>query len=160
MLLQLAAGRILFSLLSQLKLKFVTVGEKSDFVIDMKMTKNQNKFGVMYYFEKIQLSTSVPVADYNVWNSKDGHMYLCIRHEPSLCEELVKIVAAIKLNHPNLEFKDCNVEAIYVKVKSELGNTIPHNPKLNLALQIYGVFQKNSNGLAYLQMEVIQVNKV
>ena len=138
-------------------MKYFNVGENAEYLIEMKLTKQQGKFGAMYYFEKIQLATTVPVCDYNVWQNKDGQQHLCIRHKAGLKEELEKIVAAIKKKHDTLIFKDLDVEAMYFKVKPVVSNTIPLNQKVNVTIQIYGVFNQKSNNTAYLQMEVVEV---
>ena len=136
-------------------MKFFNVGENSNFVVVMNAEK-QTKFGSMHYFEKIQL-TIASVADYNVWQNKDGEMHLCIRYEPSLKDDLSRIIDTIRKDHGNLKFKDLDVAAMYFKVKPAVANTIPLNQKLNIAIQIYGVFHQRSNDTSYLQMEVVEV---
>jgi hypothetical protein len=45
-------------------MKFFNIGENSNFgAIELKKAKSQNKFGNMYYMEKIQLSTTLPITD-------------------------------------------------------------------------------------------------
>ena len=45
---------------------------------------------------------------------------------------------------------------MYFKVSAEVAKTIPRNQKLNIALQVYGVFQQKSNDTSYLQMEIVE----
>jgi hypothetical protein len=137
-------------------MKFFNVGDNSDLVIEMEMANKQNKFGSMYYFEKIQLATTIPVADYNVWKSADGQNFLCVRHEAAIRDELVKIIETIKKGHVHLKFKDLDVKAMYFKVGAPLAGIIPLNENLNIVIQIYGVFHQKSVDMAYLQMEIVK----
>src|SRR5580700_9201005 len=85
-----------FSLIS-LKMKFFNVGDNFDNLnIELKAAKQGNKFGTLLYGEKIRLATVNPVADYNVWTSKDGNLFLCIRFESGIRDNLIKIVDLIK----------------------------------------------------------------
>ena len=87
-------------------MKFFNVGEVSDLKVELKISNQRSKFGQMYYFEKIQLTSTNPIPDYNVWESKEGQHYLCIRHEPSIRDDIVKIIDAVKMNDGKLLFKE------------------------------------------------------
>ena len=139
-------------------MKFLNVGDNCDNLnIELKAAKQGNKFGTLLYCEKIRLSTVNPVADYNVWTSKDGNLFLCIRFESGIRDDLIKIVDLIKQNHPNLVFKELETDVIYFKIKPEVACTIVPNKMLNVVIEIFGVFQQKSADTAYLQMNVIQV---
>lgn len=138
-------------------MKVFNIGDKTEYgQIQLQIAKSQNKFGAMYYFEKIQLSSTSPIADYNTWKSKDGQNYLCIRHEPSLKAELDKIVETI-MQCSDLKFKETDVAQIFFKIRPDLADSIPRNKNINVVLRIFGVFQQKNADLAYLQMEVIEV---
>ena len=142
-------------------MKFLNFGEKSEFdAIELKLAKQQGKFGLMYYFEKIQLSSVNPIADYNTWKNKDGQNFLCVRFEPSVKEELVKIVDAIRKTNNQLVFKELEDSQIFFKIKPEVAAAVPLYQKVNIVIQVYGVFKQKSSDTSYLQMEVVSVIKV
>src|SRR6202020_506989 len=101
-----------------------------------------NKFGTLFYCEKIRLSTVNPVADYNVSTNKDGDLFLCIRFENGIRDDLLKIVDLIKQNHPNLVFKELETDVMYFKIKLEVACTIASNKMRNVVIEIFGVFQE------------------
>ena len=136
-------------------MKFFNIGENSNFgAIELKKAKSQNKFGNMYYMEKIQLSTTVPITDYNVWKSKEGQNYLCVRYEPLIREELLRLIEAIR-GPSDLKFKEISDSEMYFKMKPEVVSSIPLNQKINICIQVFGVFQEKGGDTSYLQMEVV-----
>jgi hypothetical protein len=140
-------------------MKFFKVGDSlSNLVIELKAAKQSNKFGTMHYCEKIRLSTAVPIADYNIWTSKDGNQFLCIRFESGLRDALVSIIDLIKQKNGNMVFKEIATDVLYVKIKPEVASTIPPNKMINVVIEIFGVFQ--SGDTAHLQMDIIQAQVI
>jgi hypothetical protein len=139
-------------------MKFFNIGENSNFgPIEIKEAKSQNKFGTMYYMEKIQFSTTVPITDYNVWKSTEGQNYLCVRYEPLIREELIRLIEAI--NAPsNMKFKEISDSELYFKMVPQVANSIPLNQKINITIQVFGIFQQKANDTSYLQMEVVSAS--
>src|SRR5579862_8583754 len=114
-------------------MKFLNVGDNFDNLnIELKAAKLGNKFGTLFYCEKIRLSTVNPVADYNVWTSKDGNLFLCICFESGIRDNLLKIVDLVTQNHPNLVFKELESDVMYCKIKPEVACTIALNEMLNV----------------------------
>ena len=138
-----------------MKVVNIGCGEES-YNISLVECKKSNQHGVMYYFnERIMLRKTKPVTDYLIWVVNGRQDKVAIT-DNDLKNELTLISTAInKSRKQSFDFK-IDTDRIYIKL-SEFLPPIPLHHELLYTVAVYGVFCKNANNKAYLQMEVSEV---
>ena len=115
-------------------------------------SKGNNKYGSMHMLkDKIELVTTQPITDYRVYNSENGKTFLCLK-SPQLSHALASLTERFN-KEQGFEFKP-EKEILYLKMTNDQALSIPKNQKLNVAVNLYGVFYQASTKLSFLQMEV------
>ena len=134
-------------------MKVIYLSENADFgKIDITQSTNQNKYGTMYSLnEKIELVTTEQVADYHVRKGENDKMFLCF--SSSQIKKALKTISSTLTADKGLTFKP-EKDKIYLKINAEQFQAIPKSQKLNLAINIYGVFTQSSSNASFLQMEL------
>ena len=126
-----------------------------------KTTKQNNKFGIMYYLtERLYFSKSeVPVIDYSTWESDDEkNVYLVLNFDQNFNCLLNSVMDGMCKNTPDLpNFKRNNGDKHFIKLATKIGR-VENNMALKFVLQIYGVFVKANDKCSYLQMEIIELD--
>ena len=125
----------------------------SQIKMDMVVSKSQNKYGAMYTFkEKLSLVTGEPSSDYHVFtSSENGKMFLCVK-SPQLNAALKAISDTLTMER-GYTFKP-EKDTCYIKINPDQAEQIPRNQKINVSVNVYGVFNQTSTNTSFLQMEM------
>jgi hypothetical protein len=125
-----------------------------------KSTKQQNKFGIMYYLsERLYLrNADAAVINYTTWESDDEkNVYLVLNFDEDLNSHLNLIMDCMQKNTPDLpDFKrNLNGDKHCIKLSRKI-ERIENNMALKFVVQIYGVFAKTKTGLLIYKWKLVK----
>jgi hypothetical protein len=132
----------------------VYINDKTEFgTVALYESKNQNKYGVMYYLpKKIDLITTDFVGDYHVFHSENSKIYLCIDSGSQMGIALEKLQEALT-REKGFAFKP-NKKSLYIRMIDVQEADLPRFQNLLISVNVYGVFLQASSNTAFLQYEL------
>ena len=116
--------------------------------------KNQNKYGVMYGFNKKRdLVVNEFVGDYYIYRrSENGKIYFCMDSNNHLGNAIRKIQESVTIDKA-FTFKPLK-DKLYIKMSAEQANAMPLYHDMQISVNVYGVFLHSSTNLAFIQCEL------
>ena len=115
--------------------------------------KHQNKYGVMYGFNKKQdLITSEFIGDYYVFYSENGKIYLCMDGTTHMGNAIKKLQESITKDK-GFTFKPLK-NKLYIRMTQEQASTMTRHQNMLISVNCYGVFLQSSTNLTFIQCEL------